>query len=394
MKRVRARCGLVKLKRLESKCPPLALPGSFVPSAPDGRLDLRRNGKTGQSFWGCSCYPACDYTEAHEGPPSLEKIIPPRSEWRGHFKAPAEIVKKDSSMLVNLFLPFGITFLGGPSGHGKTWLAISLAKSLFHGAKFLEYFPVTQQAPIIYLVPESGESAFKRRLESMGLGEVKDGFLCQTLADGPPIKLDSPYLLAAVKDLRPVVFLDTAVRFNPSDDENDGTQNAQGLARLIFELLGHGAQAVVPLHHSPKSLTGPGAGEPTLETTLRGTGDLGAMADAVYCVRSIDVKNFRATVYCVKARDFEPSEEFEIQGRPFIDTTRDIKLIRAPHMSLEEGEASDISILEAALALSPSASLRSLEKTCHISKSKIGRLLAKAHWVSEKDGRWVKQKSL
>src|SRR5215831_10076559 len=140
----------------------------------------------------------------------------------------------------------------------------SLVRSLFHGRKFLEYFAVTAPTPIVYLVPESGESAFKRRLESLGLGDVKDGFLCQTLADGPPMKLDDPCLLAAVKDLNPVVFLDTAVRFNPSEDENDGTQNAQGLARLIFELLGYGAQAVVPLHHSPKSLTSKDAGEPTL----------------------------------------------------------------------------------------------------------------------------------
>lgn len=313
----------------------------------------------------------------------------PFQPWRGHFKAPAEIVKKETSMLVAAFLPFGVTFLGGPSGHGKTWLALSLGKSLFYGTKFLDYFAIGQQTPIIYLVPESGESAFKRRLESLGLGEVKDGFLCQTLADGPPTKLDNPYLLAAVRDLRPVVFLDTAVRFNPSDDENDGVQNARGLARLIFELLGHGAQAVVPLHHSPKSLTGQGAGEPTLENTLRGTGDLGAMADAVYCVRSTDVRNFRATVYCVKARDFEPSEEFEIQGRPFIDTIGDIKLIRAPHMSTEDGEALDVAALEAALGVDPTMSVRALEKTCRISKSKIQRLLSR-RWTF-KEGIWVKQ---
>jgi len=262
---------------------------------------------------------------------------------------------------------------------------------LFHGRKFLEYFAVTAPTPIVYLVPESGESAFKRRLESLGLGDVKDGFLCQTLADGPPMKLDDPCLLAAVKDLNPVVFLDTAVRFNPSEDENDGTQNAQGLARLIFELLGYGAQAVVPLHHSPKSLTSKDAGEPTLETTLRGTGDLGAMADTVYCVRSTDVKNFRATVYCVKARDFEPLEEFEIQGRPFIDETGDIKLIRPPHMSLEDVEATDLTALEAALTVNSTTSIRALGRTCRISKSKIQRLLANAHWVF-KDGRWVRQK--
>ena len=292
-------------------------------------------------------------------------------------------------MLVDSFLPFGITFLGGPSGHGKTWLAISLGRSLFLGTKFLNYFKVCSQTPIIYLVPESGESAFKRRLEALGLGDLKDGFLVQTLADGPPIKLNHPDLLAAVRDLHPVVFLDTAIRFNPSEDENDGSQNARGLAHLGFGLLGQGAQAIVPLHHSPKSLTGQGAPEPTLETALRGTGDLGAMADAVYCMRSTDVKNFRATVYCVKARDFEPPEEFEIQGRPYISETGDIKLIRAPHMSLEDGEASDLAALEAALKINPRTSVRALEKACRISKSRIQRLLMRAHWTS-KDGVWTK----
>jgi hypothetical protein len=115
------------------------------------------------------------------------------------------------------------------------------------------------------------------------------------------------------------------------------------------------------------------------------------MADAVYCVRSTDVKNFRATVYCVKARDFEAPEEFEIQGRPFIDTTADIKLIRAPHMSTEDGEALDLAALEAALRIDPTMSVRSLGKTCRISKSKIQRLLAQGHWTFKNGVGWAKQ---
>ncbi len=90
------------------------------------------------------------------------------------------------------------------------------------------------------------------------------------------------------------------------------------MATTIFELLGAGAKAVVGVHHSPK---GAAKQEPDLENTLRGSGDLGAMADAVYNLKSEDHQRALVRVKNVKARDFEPVPPFEIQGRPFINET-------------------------------------------------------------------------
>jgi hypothetical protein len=299
--------------------------------------------------------------------------------WREHFKTPSNMKKREQPFLIENFLPFGVTFLGGPSGHGKTWVALSMAKAMYYGTPFLGFFPVPRRMAIIYLTPEVGESTFKNRLDHLGLGEIDDGFICQTLNDGPAISLTNPYLLAALQDLKPVVFLDTAVRFNPSDDENDSMQTAKGLGNMIFGLLQNGAQAVIPLHHSPKILADL-AVTPTLENTLRGTGDLGAIADTVYCVRSSDIKNFRAEICCVKPRDFDPPDSFEIQGRPFIDLEHDIKMVRAPHVSSEMVDAQEAIAVGKAIEINPNATHRELARICHVNKNRIRSLARRAGW--------------
>jgi hypothetical protein len=299
--------------------------------------------------------------------------------WQGHFKTPVVMEKREQSFLIDGFLPFGVTFLGGPSGHGKTWIALSMAKALCFGTPFLGFFAVPKRTTIIYLTPEVGESSFKGRLDNLGLGMISDGFICQTMNDGPAISLSNPFLLAAVHDLKPVVFLDTAVRFNPSEDENDSVQTAKGLGNLIFGLMQHGAQAVVPLHHSPKALADLSV-TPTLENTLRGTGDLGALADTVYCIRSSDIKNFRAEICCVKPRDFEPPDSFEIQGRPYIDSEHDLKLIRPPHMSPEMLAAQDALSVAGAIEINPRISHRELAHLCHVNKNRIRELAHHGGW--------------
>jgi AAA domain len=251
--------------------------------------------------------------------------------WRVRFKAPSEMQDAaDTDFLVEGFLPAGITFIGGPPGAGKTFCALSLAKALHTGKPFLRFFAVQKPTPVIYLTPEISERAFKCRLRTMGLGDISgDGFICQTLTDGPATSLTDASLLAAVKDLNPVVFLDTSARFNPAEDENASMQIAQGLAKNVFGLVQKGARGVVLLHHSTKTLSDLTV-TPTMDNTLRGSGDLAAMADAVYCVRCSDAKTFVAEVSCVKARDFDPLDTFEFQGRPYLDETGDLMLIRPP----------------------------------------------------------------
>ena len=308
--------------------------------------------------------------------------------WRKLFKSPTEMKEADVPMIVEHFLPPGVTFIAGPSGHGKSWLSLSLAKALFHGRPFLGHFKIEHAMPIIYLVPEVGESMVKQRLRLLGLDQIKDGFLLQTMSDGL-ISLANGHLKDAVKDLQPVVFLDTLARFNKTKDENQSAEN-QKLNDDIFNLLTVGARSVIPIHHSVKSLAG-GENDPTLENVLRGTGDLGAIADAVYCVLCSDKKNFVAEVSNVKARDFNPTDSFGIQGRPYIDETQDIKLIRPPDLEKEDFDTQQSIAADNEITKDPRISVNNLTRILQVRKPRAQYLAGLAGWIQE--GRiWVRKK--
>ena len=191
--------------------------------------------------------------------------------------------------------------------------ALSMARALTTGRKFLGVWDVLDRCNVLYLCPEMQERAFKKRCRGFGIGG--ESFRCQTISDGEALDLASPVLRAAIRELHPVVFLDTSIRFSRSEDENSSSEN-QGLARAIFSLIHFGAKAVVCLHHRSKESAS--AQEMTLENTLRGTGDSGAIADAVYGLQYDQLRGgnapylkesrklVRLQVRCVKARDFVP----------------------------------------------------------------------------------------
>ena len=84
-----------------------------------------------------------------------------------------------------------------------------------------------------------------------------------------------------------------------------------------------GAKTVVCAHHSTKA-----AGKNIcLETCLRGTGELGANADAVYYLEVKDTDSLRLRIHNVKARDFEPLKSIEVEGRPYIELTGDFRSV-------------------------------------------------------------------
>jgi len=287
--------------------------------------------------------------------------------WRNYFKSSSEMEKGELQFLVKDFLPEGICFFGGLSGCGKTWLALSLAKALCTGQRFLGRFEVPEKVPVLYLTPENGERAFHLRLERFGIPE--DMFLCRTMNAGN-FHLRNESLLAAVHDLLPVVILDTAVRFLQGE-ENSASDNASGFSTDIFELLKAGAKAVIGLHHAPKNTAN--AQEMTLENTLRGTGDFGAMADTVYGLRCINQDDLVIKVSCVKARDFEPVSPFRIQGRPCINEKGDFGMLVGSDAPKETAETEK---LIAAIQENPDASIRTLAKKTGIGRGRIPALAA------------------
>ena len=221
------------------------------------------------------------------------------------------------------------TIVGGLSGHGKTWVMLSIAKALLDKPALLwNHFPVNERTDkVIYLIPESTRSPFKHRLTRLGLMKYigEERLLVRTLSKGPRIELDDPRLLAAANGAH--VFLDTIGRWSEGD-ENSANDNQRGLASDCFGLLGAGARSVVAAHHSPKGFSKEIA--MSLENCLRGSGDVGAMVGTAFGIRQIDAAQNIVHIECVKPRDFEPPAPFQLIGRPYIDDEGDFRMYRKP----------------------------------------------------------------
>ncbi len=161
------------------------------------------------------------------------------------------------------------------------------------------------------------------------------------------------------------------------------------MATTVFELLGAGAVAVVGVHHSAKSAANK---QRTLENALRGSGDLGAMSDAVYSLTVQDAESLQVKVECVKARDFEPVAPFEIQGRPFITDTQDFGLlakIDEPRYARQEQQR-QAKFLEA-IQEDPHATYPELQERLGIPSMKAVQRLAKVlGWQKRRDLPWQK----
>jgi hypothetical protein len=239
---------------------------------------------------------------AHQGPPEDK------------FVSVGELEQGEVQMLIDGFLPEGTTFIGGLPGEGKTFFALSIARALTTGKPFLGHFLVQRKIPVIYLIPEQGGRAFRRRCEKFEIPDDPELFLCRTVSQGATLPLDDASLLEAVARLKPVVILDTVIRFSESEDENAAAQNKK-LVDDIIRLRQAGAIAVIGLHHSTKKMRTEGM---SLELALRGTGDIAASADAVYgLLRDHMLYNNgegpnEIQVACLKPRDFEPPQPFRI----------------------------------------------------------------------------------
>src|SRR5580692_9118018 len=233
--------------------------------------------------------------------------------WRDHFRSIEQLEDGGIRFLIDGLFPEGVTFVGALPGAGKTWFGLSIAKALVTGKPLMGRFTVPQRIPVLYMIPEASSRAFKKRLKQLDLPTDPNMFLCRTISEGSALSLDNPVVLEAVKHMKPVVFLDTAIRFSTATDENAAAQNKK-LVDDIINLRAAGAVGVFAFHHATKSSQGK---EMTQENTLRGTGDYAAMCDAAYGIQ-IDQPLYdngrgplEILVVCTKPRDISP------QPKPF-----------------------------------------------------------------------------
>lgn len=316
----------------------------------------------------------------------------PWINWCEKFHTIEELSEGDIAFLIDRILPEGVTFIGASSGTGKTWFSLSMSRALTTGQKFLGVWNVLEPQNVLYLCPEMQSRPFKKRCTRLAMASER--FRCQTISDGAALDLADPVLLAAVRDLRPIVFLDTSIRFSSAESENSATDN-QPLARAIFSLIHAGAKAVVCLHHRSKDAAR--ADEMTLENVLRGTTDSGAIADAVFGLKYDQLdgsaayakesrKLVRLEVRCVKARDFTAPEDFRIQLNPFLDDHGDFAVLA----DVPPEKASESERLSRAIAENPKATKVELQATTGIGRNRIGKLAAAEGWHYESMTGWEK----
>lgn len=315
-------------------------------------------------------------------------------DWRQKFHTVDELPDGEIRFLIDRVLPEGVGFVGALSGAGKTWFCLSMARALTTGRNFLGCFAVPEPVHVLYLCPEMSSKTFKKRCKLFG---IRERFHCQTIADGAPLDLFDPALAQAVAELKPVVFLDTAIRFAGADDENSASQNAHGMAAAVFRLIHLGAQAVVCLHHRAKETAK--QDELTLENTLRGTGDLGAMCDVVWGMQcdkgdgdgkyAKDSKRLvRLAVSCVKARDFVPPEDFRIQLAGYIDKLGDFAVVTDD--SIDPQREIEIDALDKAISANPKIEKLKLEELTGIGRNRQEALAAQRGWAFDKRTKWAR----
>jgi AAA domain/RepB DNA-primase from phage plasmid len=180
-------------------------------------------------------------------------VVLDTSNWRSMFRSVGQMEKGEILEVIRGVLQEGTCFIGGSPGDGKSLVALAFAKAISTGNPLfgIPMFSVDEKRHVVYLIPESRDRAFRQRCEDFRMPD-DEYFLVRTASLGPTLPLDDPFLLRAVQETKPVVFLDTAVRFMKSADENSAAQNKM-LVDDVIRLLQHGAVAVVLIHHATKA---------------------------------------------------------------------------------------------------------------------------------------------
>jgi hypothetical protein len=93
------------------------------------------------------------------------------SGWRSQFRNLSEMEDGEIVMVIDGVLQEGTCFIGANPGHGKTLVALAFAKAICLGEPLfgLPEYTVNKPRNVIYLIPESGDRAFRKRGEAFRL---------------------------------------------------------------------------------------------------------------------------------------------------------------------------------------------------------------------------------
>jgi hypothetical protein len=239
---------------------------------------------------------------------------PPVADWRTLFHSREQMLNAPpiTFLIKDYLMREGVTAIAAPVRERKSLIAINIVHALLTGEKLFDHFEVIHKpSRVLYLCPEVSLGPFTDRIKKIGLMDyVGDRLFCRTLSADGHLALDAPELQPALPGS--VVILDTAIRFLRGDENS--SQDVRAFADSIFALLRGGAESVVMLHHSPKD-----AGDSmTLETAMRGSGDMGAFLACCWGTRLQDPAHpYESASFLsnLKQRDFE-SKDFEVTCGP------------------------------------------------------------------------------
>ena len=147
----------------------------------------------------------------------------------------------------------------------------------------------------------------------------------QTLSSRDKLKLDDAVLLQAVQGAD--VFVDPIIRYIEGEENNASDQRI--LSNKLLALISAEARSVWCAHHSPKAFKD--VTDITTQNVLRGTGEFAAFPDLIFGVLKTNDETSRLYIKCTDARDDdEYLGDFEVEMRPWIDETGDLKLVVPP----------------------------------------------------------------
>lgn len=177
----------------------------------------------------------------------------------------------------------GITLFSGPSGHGKTWLALDFCRHLTrhedeYTGKWLGRFELGRRR-VLYMDEENGQRTMGSRVRKLGFDALNESFFSWSYSQ---FKLLDPkgrkFLIQTAKDrgINLIVF-DSLIAIHQKDENSSTEMRRVGEALTEFVTNGF---TVVALHHDTKGKVG-GDGETQEQDKTRGSGDIVAFSQTV-----------------------------------------------------------------------------------------------------------------
>ena len=208
----------------------------------------------------------------------------------------AELPNDPVEYLVDPLIPLGsMTDFFGEASHYKTWPALDIGKAVQKGSPFAGNPTIARE--VLYLDFENPASVILDRCQHLGINGIPMKYWGMFSPEDPP-KVGDARLLAFARERKPLIIVDSLVRFHNAD-ENKAAEMSR-VMRFLRQLVSAGA-TVLLLHHRGKN-----------EGPYRGSSDILAGADVAYKIKRQGRNSPVVELDCIKNR-FAPERTFAFQ---------------------------------------------------------------------------------